>query len=356
MNTLPLLALLVLASSARDPSPALRAVCQVHASDPKNPWALAHGITAFGPAFKARDGRSAVEVIVHDFVQQKDGVPFFADYAKDGTPIDAHPNLLTKTLLLAGVPRQKAFETPAGKVTVDALVRGVERRFRTPSGPTDPAWAELAWTVDVLSSAHAPGDHFNTDSGEDVSVDQVMDAALSALEYADAELSEALASGRSRVEKRKQGIYAHPCGGLHLVQAVAGWARHDAVRARWGARLAKQVDVLFFREGSESAQYDEALRTLPGFTLQVRAQQLKFQGHLLETLGRLRAERAFSPTARQLSDVEQIRNRLAEAVDGLERLGAFRDLTQLRSRQPQLSLDLVGDACHALHGLSYWRK
>jgi hypothetical protein len=32
-----------------------RAQSLVRAADPKNPWALAHGITAFGPSFLASD-------------------------------------------------------------------------------------------------------------------------------------------------------------------------------------------------------------------------------------------------------------------------------------------------------------
>src|SRR3954462_5173208 len=116
MSALPLLALLTL-SAARGPEDTLRAQCQTYASDPKNPWALAHGLTAFGSSFRASDGRSATEIIVHDFVKRRDGAPAFDDAAPDGTPIDAHPNLLAKTLLLADVPRTKPFASPSGPVT-----------------------------------------------------------------------------------------------------------------------------------------------------------------------------------------------------------------------------------------------
>ena len=39
------------------------------ASDPENPWALAHGILAFGPNLKATNGRLAIDVMVEDFAQ-----------------------------------------------------------------------------------------------------------------------------------------------------------------------------------------------------------------------------------------------------------------------------------------------
>src|SRR5687767_14665227 len=38
------------------------------ATNPKNPWMLAHGLLAFGKELKASDGRLAIDVIVDDFI------------------------------------------------------------------------------------------------------------------------------------------------------------------------------------------------------------------------------------------------------------------------------------------------
>ena len=54
-------------------------------------------------------------------------------------------------------------------------------------------------------------------------------------------------AGQPLVPKRKQGIYSHSCGGLHLVQAVLGWARFAEVKKAWGARFDLQVALLFYR-------------------------------------------------------------------------------------------------------------
>lgn len=357
MAALPLAALLWLAATPSGAEATLRAQCEAGASDPRNPWALAHGINTFGPTFRARGGRLAADVIVHDFLRWKDGAPGFDPAAPDGTPIDPHPALLVKTLVLAGVPLSHPFETSSrGKVTLGHLVLGVERAFQPPPPGNEVAWAKRAWALDVIASTHGLGDNFRSSDGEQINVARLMADALAALERAQASLGEAMDAGRPMVEKRKQGIYAHPCGGLHFVQAVAGWAaRHPEIRTRWAGRLARQVDILFYRLDSEARQYDAAIQALPGQRLRVRAQELKFYGHLLETLGRMRAEGTFSATPRQREAIARASERLSQAVEDLERLGAFRNSEQLQREQPQLFLDLIGDACHGARGLGAWR-
>jgi hypothetical protein len=164
-------------------------------------------------------------------------------------------------------------------------------------------------------------------------------------------------AGLPQVPKRKQGIYAHPCGGLHLFQAVATHARHPAVRKAWGARLDTQVAVLFYRLTSESRQYDAALTSAPpAYRLPVLVQMVKFHGHFLETLGRYRVETGWKPSPEQKQAVEQAHALLDGAVRRLETLGAFRDMESLKATHHQLHLDLIGDSCHAAHGLGYWRN
>jgi hypothetical protein len=46
---------------------------------------------------------------------------------------------------------------------------------------------------------------------------------------------------------------------------------------------------------------------------------------------------------------------LEATVRRLGEAGAFRDLASLSKQQPQLYLDLVGDACHAARGLEAWK-
>ncbi len=334
----------------------LRTHCRTWASDPSNPWALAHGITLEGRGFQARDKRLAADVIVTGFLR-REGTGATQDlrfdpYAADGTPVEPHPALQVKTLLLAGYPLSHSFRTAWGPVTLGDLVKELKRDFRTAKALSP----QGAWTLDALSRVLSPGDTFTSGTGDTVRFAAVMDEALTTLEQAQAELLAGLRAGKPEVPKRKQGIYAHPCGGLHYFQAVAGWARHPTVRKAWGTRLTTQVDVLFYRLESESRQYQAASASAPPeYQLPLLVQQVKFYGHWLETLGRYREETGWKPDAAQARAVSRARELLDGAVRRLDASGAFQHMATHKARQYQLYLDLIGDACHAAHGIAYWK-
>ncbi len=359
-SLLVLLGLATAAPPATKPAPSsgdmLRAQCRTFAAEPTNAWALAHGIAMDGRAFKARDGRAAADVIVSDFLR-KDDAPggkglYFETFRADGTPVEPHPALQVKTLVLAGYPLGQKFKAAWGPVTLGALVEDHKRDFR----PERASQSHEAWALDTLTRVLTPGATFQNGAGQTVRIDAVMDEALATLERDHAELAAGLKEGRPEVPKRKQGIYTHPCGGFHYFQAVASWARHPAVRKAWGKRMDAQVDVLFYRLESESRQYEAALATAPQYKLQVLVQMMKFYGHFLETLGRYRQENGWKPTAAQQQGVERARQKLDAAVRQLDEMGAFRNMDTLAKQQRQVYLDLIGDACHAAHGLDSWAK
>lgn len=339
----------------------LRQHCLIFAADPKNPWALAHGVTALGRSFVAADGRRAVDVMVGDFLKKENpdaGSPFgFDRFGAEGVPVEPHTNLITKTLVLANVPPQTKFRTSFGKVGLRELVESAKWGFRhTPS--SEDYWRDAAWTLDLLGSVLGPGKKalFQNGAGQTVDFDGVMDDALEYLEKVQADLANGMERGLGQVDKRKQGIYAHTCGGLHFVQAVDQWARFPDVRKKWGARLDKQVEVLFYRLGSETRQYEAALVQAPQFKLQLLTQELKFYGHFLETVGRLKKELRYPFTESQLRDVARARAYLDHAVRQLDEVHAFETMDALRRNQPQIYLDLIGDSCHAAHGWDLWPK
>ncbi|GHG72315.1 hypothetical protein GCM10012319_18150 [Comamonas sp. KCTC 72670] len=388
------------AREERDVAALLSGRCRQWAAAPDNPWALAHGMVLDGRDFRTRDGRPAAEAIIAGFLRQApwlagstrppphgegsaqvrltpgtgaavekppraDDAPpplvttgaapgrlYFEPRTADGTPVEPHPALQVKTLLRAGYRLSHRFDAAWGPVTVRALVEQVQRDHR-PALTTSP---EGAWALDALSLAHQPGDTFRDGTGARVFVDAVMREALATLEAAQADLAEGMRAGRPEVPKRKQGIYAHPCGGLHYFQAVAGWARHASVRKAWRARLDTQVEVLLYRLDSEGRQYEAALASLPeAYRLPLLVQMLKFQGHLLETLGRYRDDTGWRPTPVQRKTVERARTALEDTVRRLDAAGAFDELSAIAAQQPQLALDLVGDTCHAAHGEALWR-
>lgn len=334
--------------------------CLIWAANSKNPWALAHGITGLGPNFAAENGRRASEVIVSGFLQKGGppaGNPYSYDrYAPDGTPIEPHTNLIVKTLVLAGVPPSTRFQAAFGELSLAEMVEGVKRGFRH-APANEQYWRDSAWTLDLLAATLRPGKgaRFINGAGEMVDFEQVMDDALAYLEKTQADLAAGMDKGLPQVEKRKQGIYAHHCGGLHFVQAVGSWTRHPEVRKRWGARLDRQLQVLFFRLGSEARQYEAALAQAPGYKLQILTQMVKFYGHFLETTGRLKVESGFRPSEGQQREIEKAKALLDRAVRELKELRAFESMEKLRSSHPQIYLDLIGDSCHATHGWDYWR-
>jgi hypothetical protein len=356
-----LCASLVLLGLTATPAPAppsaaeqLRAVCRTQAADPRNAWALAHGMTLEGRGFKARDGRLAADVIIADFLR-RDGTPTgqglsFEPFTAGGLPVEPHPALQVKTLVLAGFPLSRKFQAAWGPVTLGALVEDLQRDFRADMA-TSP---QGAWALDALGQVLKPGATFRNGAGETVRFDAVMDEALTTLERAHADLAVGMKAGLPQVPKLKQGIYTHPCGGLHFFQAVASWARHPPVRKAWGGRMDAQVEVLIYRLGSEARQYEAALTEAPQHRLALLSQSLKFYGHFLETLGRYKRETGWTPTPAQRQAVTRAHQLLAATVRRLGEAGAFQRLEELSRRQPQLYLDLVGDACHAAQGLTAW--
>lgn len=334
----------LLLAAAPGPGDAMRE-CRRGAAPPHNAWALAHGIIAAGAGFRASDGRLATEVLFQDFLARTGEAPgsyAFPPSSADGTPVESHPDLIEKTLVLAGVRPAAPFQTRYGPVTLADLIAQVQARFRR-LGPSDPAWAEGAWTLDLLGHQLDPARaSFTNRLGEPIDFNKVMDDALTFLEEANAALGGGLDRGLAVVPKDKQGIYAHPCGGLHLVQAVLTWARHPSVKLRWGPRVGRQIDILFYRFGSERRQYQRALEQFPQLQRPLLEQQLKFYGHFLETVGRLEQENGLRPNPVQATTVRAAADALAAVV---------RDLGSAHAFDPR-SWDVIGDACHAAHGLA----
>lgn len=333
--------------------------CRTHASDPKNPWALAHGITGLGVSLKAKDGRPADRVMIGDFLQ-KGTDPRLGDWGfpsalPDGTPADAHPNLLVKTLVQAGVKPSTTYAGAGAKVSLAQLIESAKRSFH--HVPTnDHYWEQAGWTLDLLASTLPPGEKaiFTNGTGATIDFNQVMDDALAYMERATAELGKGMDAGNPTVAKNRQGIYTHPCGGLHLFQALGSWARNPHVRTHWGKRWTRQIDILFYRLRSERPQYEAALQSLPDHRIAILTQMVKFYGHFLETTGRLKAEAGFEPTPEQMRDIYTARGQLALAVRQLDGLGAFERMDHLRETQRQVWLDLIGDSCHAVNGWNHW--
>ncbi len=331
------------------------------ASDPKSPWALAHGMVAFGPSFAAADGRAASEVIVSfaELTSAGDKKLWLFPEKKQGAPVEPHRFLLVKTLLESNVPLDQSFSTSTGeKVTLSRLVADLRAAARPPE--TDADFQHVAWQISAVAEhvrrVPAAGD-------QDPKLASLIEAALGRLE-ADQKVVEGYGGPPEKAfdegsplhaaKREKKGIYGHSCGGMHLIQAAATalaiMHREDDER-----RFRKQLGVLLFRYELERPAYAALLARHPEQGLLIRLQQQKFFGHLIETLT---LARSLGLTATQTEGgrrIDQtIRHAAGDLIDVSGQLldgGVYERLDAIRKDREQTYLDLIGDACHALRGL-----
>lgn len=321
------------------------------ASDPKNPWALAHGLLAFGPDLKASDGRLAIDVMVHDFilVEQLYGrtVHRFPQKTKDDVPVEPHPNLIAKSMVSAGVPLTRSFKLKGGKsVTLKQLVDDAAWAFSMPT--TDADWHQFAWSMDLFLSAYGPKGTLETHVGP-IQMSLLVQQGLQKLENEQGFLLGPMRVGRpDLVEKRRQDIYGHTCGGLHFVQGAV----HGAAAVGDPAllfRAGKQLELVDFRWDAERRMYRQLINTQPKYGFLLLVQELKFHGHVLETMalahqwGALKADDATRAQARRVA---------ADLVDAVAELAPmYKAQAKLAESTPQTYYDLIGDGCHAIRGL-----
>jgi hypothetical protein len=322
------------------------------ATDPKNAWAMAHGIVAFGKDVKSTDGRKSIDAIVADYAEMQKKVKGGGGWtfpretaAPELIPVQPHQNLMIKTFLVAGVPRDYAFKTKyKNKVTLEQLVREAEESF---SFPTDDAgWRDYAWTAYALMLARSDAGKIKTSTGT-IEMKELAEKTLARLELEQSFL-EPLLGHPERVEKRKQGIYAHHCGGLHFVQAgvLAAAKTKDPEMI---ARARHQLDLVMFRWEAERRIYDETLRDQPKYKWLLLVQELKFFGHVLETFALARDYGVLPNDAELEKKIRLVAGDLVEVIAKLE--PAYANQDAIGASVPQTKYDLIGDGCHAIRGL-----
>lgn len=307
-------------------------------TDPKDPWSMAHGLVAFGPSLKAADGRRAVDILLSDYATKDKDRYRFPKKTAGGDPVDAHPNLMMKALLEAGV--QEATLTPKRRAAWRGLLTALRQSERP--GPTeDAAWRQYAWTQTawLLAAPPPPPEAVHTLAAN--ALDQLEREHGFLLALMDANAPE-------RVVKKKQGIFAHTCGGLHFFQAVArAIAQTEAPDLR--RRLQRQWDVLWFRYTAERRIYARYIESQPRYRIILLIQELKFYGHVLETVGLGLEWGLLRPTTELRRKVEPVLRDLTRVVQALTPAYAAQD--RLRESAPQSYFDLIGDGCHAIRGL-----
>ena len=346
---------------------ALSDVIDREAGKPANAWALAHGMLAKGAGFLATDGRTAVDVLVTDFLQAeripgfKGLQPSFPKTTADGTPVEPHTDLILKTLLEVGLPLEETLTAKDGSPALERLLRASRIRHdpdvRAKGAAAFPKPDDVAWSIQAWCQASAAGApvSWTTATGEQEHIDTV---SLQQLEMLEAEtwfMRQAMAAGAT-VQKRRQGIFAFTCGGAHLVQSVIACAAtgHPAGESV-EQRIAALIDITMWRVPLETGLVEQAMKQAPDLAPLLYNQDVKFLGHFLESVGKAERDGLFTPTQPQRDLIDDAETRLLAHVLQLKKLGVYSaeklSMWWGKDATRQFYLDVVGDACHAYSGL-----
>jgi hypothetical protein len=344
-------AVATVASLAVGPQPATaglaedaKAIVLAEAARPEDPWLVSHGIRALGADFRLAPGRSAVDFLLGEVLDEQ--VVNGRSYLAFPPKIEVHPNMFLKTLLEAGVPLTYRF-TRKGKAWTLRDVADHARalfRFSEQTNPNTIAWSLIALT---RTTPPARGTWRNA-WGEEVRLAAVAQAGLAALEAASRPIQEA--RDRNARLDRQAPIHGFTCGGTHLLYSLLA-----ALQAGYGKetrqRLRDQMDLLIYRLHADpdlAGRFYQAQATkVPGTAWYLLDTNLKFLGHALECLNFARRHRLYEvPTDLQ----SKVTDGLALLTAGVARLRTL-ELTPVRTNNPVLYQQLVGDVCHAYHSL-----
>src|SRR5205085_1095465 len=143
----------------------------------------------------------------------------FPELSEAGIPVAPHKDLIVKSLLEAGVPIETSFKLQkGGRVTLDRLLSDAEYTFTVPA--EEAGYRNYAWSVSAFFNGRTKQKRIQTQTGS-ISFSFLAQRTMSELEKESAFLEEPMITGHpERVEKKKQGIYAHTCGGIHFIQAA----------------------------------------------------------------------------------------------------------------------------------------
>jgi hypothetical protein len=333
---------------------ALRSLIQRNATVKNDPWAMMHGVRALGKGFSLDEG-PAIDYLCANFLKEK--VVAGSRYLYMPKETEGHANTLLKTILEAGAGLDRPIIAAGRRRTVGDLLMSAKQRFSFDAG-LDPLHAsrdELAWSIIAFSMTTRPDqDVWKNGEGREIRLRDVVAAAFLTAERASADFRSAMTRGK--MPGWKDRIANFTCGGTHLIYSLAVAVRYGHLKEDGRRRLAEQLDLLTWRLKADLHLADQYYRLVA--TAYPKAQseslrhyeldaRLKFLGHSMEIITYGRTFGLFTPTAAQQAEIRRATETLIETILDISTLdlGAVRDQTR-----PLYHL-LVGDACHAYHGL-----
>jgi hypothetical protein len=239
------------------------------------------------------------------------------------------------------VPTGRRFKAADGEVTVTDLLTGAKALFTpTIAGP------ELSWTLSVFTAAMPPSaDRFTNADGQAFTVAALVETAAQAAEvgYADT-----VAAMRGTKPYGRSTLQTYACNGSHVLYGLYDALRHGYGGKNLRQRVSDLTRASYFRLAAEVALIDQVLAN-PAQQLNADAAKLQFLGHAIENLRYAERHGIYAP-----SDAERQQRTAAERTLAgvVERITTVHNLDALASSVPRAYRIVLGDACHALHGLT----
>jgi hypothetical protein len=322
------------------------AIIRRYATAPDDPWAVAHGLRGIGRDFTITGGRRAVDYLLEDVLvtlpANGRGALGFAGEA------EVHPNAFLKTLLEAGVPLDHAFTHEGRRRTLRDVVDGARALFRPTLVTSVPN--ALPWSIIAMTRTTTPlRQQWTNACGEPVSLDVVVERALRLLEQASAPVAEAMREGRP--ETGQAPVHGFTCGGAHMLYALltavhAGYAGKDRRE-----RVQQQVDLMVWRLSADLdliERFYRAREGRAGVDWYVLNAKLKLLGHGVECLAFATVHDVVGLTPSQREQRQAAVTLVRRMLRDLE----ARDLGEVKALDREVYRQVIGDTCHARHGLT----
>lgn len=340
----------------------LKAVVQKYGGDPDNPWAISHALVAMGPDFRLSNDELAIDWLFSQYAEEfavgegEAAVTLVRfPQKRAGVSVEPHTALMLKALTEAGVSPERPVVVNGNPHTVADLYRGVllqsylvpatnKASFQSPN--------DVPWALQSLAAWAPTGQplRWTALDGTPMTLEDLTVFAGSVLMTETQELFKAMEAGAD-FEKRGQGIFKYTCGGAHLLQGVAyANARGNGTKLLQMG-LMGQILLMYYRLPRELQQLDVLMQKAPQHLMLLLVQRLKFVGHFLESMHKMAAMRYYTPGENQKVALNGAAQQMVLLVDGIDKQGIFGAMDELRSSNPQLYLDLIGDSAHAINGL-----
>ena len=316
---------------------ALRALVTQRALASDDPWVLMHVVLALGADAANAHGPLLDTVIARYATRTPKG-----DRSYVGFPInvEAHPNHFLEIMDAIDVPAARRFAAPGGPIGVDDLLTGAKALFTpTIAGP------ELSWTLSVFTAAMPPSaDRFTNADGQTFTVAGLVETAAQAAEFG---YAYTVAAMRGTKAYGRSTLQTYACNGSHVLHGLYDALRHGYEAKNLRPRVRDLTQATYFRLTAEVALIDQALSS-PAQQLNADAAKLQFLGHSIENLRYAERHGIYVPSDAERAALATAERNLAEVV---QRITSVHNLDALAASVPSAYRIVLGDACHALHGL-----